>query len=141
MAIGGNPLNTLLKVPGINVFMSIGGSQYGLVEQHDVDPHYAENTDPVGGSAAQVLTAGAFLCEITATILYSTDMPDGSWSTLSNGDLPFTTVSIALVNAQGNGRTITLNYCKIFRHGWKHNKDQLYRKTVRILTSSPPVLS
>jgi len=120
------------------VFLSIGGSSYGLVEEHTWDAHYAELTDPVGGSAAQVISAGAFLMELTATILYSTDLPDGSWSTLSNGDLPFTTVSILLYDANGDTRTITLNYCKIFRHGARHNKDQLYRKTVRILSSSAP---
>jgi hypothetical protein len=139
-AIGGNPLNTLLKIPGIQVFMSIGGSAYGLMEEHTWDAHYTELLDPVGGSAAQVISAGAFLMELTATILYSTDLPDASWSTLSNGDLPMTTIVILLYNAEGSVRTITLPYCKIFRHGGKHTKDQLYRKTIRAISAGVPTI-
>jgi hypothetical protein len=139
-SIGGNPLTTLLKIPGIQVFMSIGGSPYGLVEEHSWDAHYTELLDPVGGSAAQVISAGAFLMELTATLLYSTDLPDANWSTLSNGDLPMTTVVILLYNTQGNARTITLPYCKIFRHGGRHSKDQLYRKPIRIISSGAPTI-
>ena len=139
-AIGGNPVNTLLKIPGIQVFFSIGGTAYGLAEEHTWDAHYTELLDPVGGSAAQVISAGAFLLELTGTLLYSTDLPDANWSTLSDGDLPMTTVVILLYNTQGNVRTITLNYCRIFRHGGRHNKDQLYRKTLRILSSATPVI-
>jgi hypothetical protein len=139
--IGGNPLTSLLEIPGIQVYFSIGGSQYGLVEEHTIDSHYAELLDPVGGSAAQVISAGAFLMELTATLLYSSDLPDGNWSNLSYGDLPMTTISILLIDKAGTQRTVTLSYCKIFRHGSRHQKDQLYRKTVRILSSSPPVIS
>lgn len=140
VTIGGDPLSTLLKVPGINVGVTIGSDTYGLMEEHTWDCHYAELTDPVGGSAAQVLSAGARLVEMTFTALWSTDLPT-DWSTLVYGDLPFKTVVFLLMNAAGLQRTVTVPYSKIFRHGGRHQKDQLYRRTVRILSSAIPVIA
>lgn len=138
--IGGDPLTTTLKVPGANVGVQIGSDTYGLVEEHTWDSHYAENTDPVGGSSAQCLTAGARLTEVTLTCLFSTDMPT-NWSALTNGDLPSVTVVFILMNVAGATHTVTLPYCKIFRHGGRHQKDQLYRRTLRILTAAVPVIA
>jgi len=137
VAIGGDPLTTLLKVPGAQVYVTIDSDTYGLVEGHTWEEHYGENTDPVGGSNAQVLTAGARLTEITLDLLFSTDRPT-NWGQLQNGDLPFRTVVFLLVNVASPtvSATVTVPYAKIFRHGGKHTKDQLYRTTVRILSSA-----
>jgi hypothetical protein len=135
---GGDPLSTLLKIPGINVGVGIDSDTFGLMEEHTWDAHYAENVDPVGGSAAQLLTAGARLVEMTFTAKWSTDLPT-SWSTLVYGDLPFKTVIFYLMNAAGVHQTVTIPYSKIFRHGGRHTKDQLYLCPVRILSSALPV--
>jgi len=136
---GGNPLNTTLKVPGSQVWILIDGNYLGLAEDHTVDPHFAELTDPVGGSIYQLLSAGAFLNEINATCIFSTDLPD--LSQFVDGDLGLHTVVFLLTNTAGGTRTITCGYCKVFRQTGKHAKDQLYRWTLRILSNAPWVFS
>jgi len=126
------------KVPGSLVFITIddepvGSNQtlYALPETHDFEEGYRDIQEGVGGTNKPSMGVGVFSGQITATLLYTTDLPT-TWSTIVNGDLITKQVGFYYMDRNATKKKFTVPECRIYKHGGKHQKDNLYRRTVTI---------
>jgi len=127
-----------LKVPGTLVFLTIDdepvGSAltlYALPETHDFEEGYRDIQDAVGGTNKPCMAVGVFAGQITAALIYTTDMPQ-TWSTIVNGDLVTKQIGFYFMNNDAVKTKFTVPECRIYKHGGKHQKDNVYRRTITI---------